>query len=153
MTEKVSCVLALMGAVSSAQASTMEARWEQIVSAAPASCRVAADAAAVRIDCGGTALLLEATDSERDPRRAALERQLAPFRGTPGVTIRPPMERACTVEGVMVDCLSVEVQVQGGGSIEMTSARPPHAGWVGTCLRRGSAPAAVCEPVFLLEPH
>ena len=142
---------ALLGVTGQAHA---QDRWAPLVEAAPSACRVDAAAAQLRIDCGGTALLVEVSAEEGEAALlAALERQLAPFRQAPDTTITAPQAQRCGVDGVVVDCLAAQVHI-GGAVLQLLSGRRADEDAVGTCLYRGEgALPEVCAVLFAVEPH
>ncbi|MFT4978176.1 MAG: hypothetical protein ACI8S6_004084 [Myxococcota bacterium] len=120
--------------------------------AIPAECRIASADTLLRIDCGGTALLLEAAADGDDPRASALSAQLAPFVEA-GMSVSAPEARTCTVSGVVRDCLEARVVPVAGPPMVVLSGMDVSASWVGTCLHRESELPAICQSIFTIEPH
>lgn len=118
----------------------------------PASCRVDASSAQLRIDCGGAALLMAPVLGGADARKTAVEAQLAPF-AEAGMEIVPPASRSCVIGGVVQECLEARVRTPGGPAMVLLSGTDPSASWVGTCLHRQEELPEVCASVFSLEPH
>lgn len=110
----------------------------------PETCRAIGEDGALRIDCGGSALLLEPASGD-DPRQIALQRQLDVF-SQAGISIPPPKEVSCSLSDAPGECLEVTLSIHGSSMILRSGAT---ADWVATCLHRGTTTLpAVCTPVF-----
>lgn len=139
-----SIIGALLGGLASAQEPDELAQWQSVVAVVvPEKCRAVGEDGALRIDCGGSALLLEEAVGS-DPRKVALQRQLEPF-SMAGIPLSPPEAVACTLAGAPTECLEVTLAIHGSEMILRSGATED---WVGTCLYRGAEQPAVCEPVF-----
>jgi hypothetical protein len=145
-----SIIIALLGGRADAQDPAELARWRAVVPVAiPAECRAVAEGGALRIDCGGAALLLEDAAGS-DPRKIALQHQLEPF-ALAGLPISPTAEIDCQLLGEPARCLEVTLSIHGSRMVLRSGAREQ---WVGTCLYRGTVLPEVCQVVFqeALEP-
>lgn len=140
-----SVLAALLSNLAAAQEPPELAHWQSILAfEVPEKCRAAGDDGALRIDCGGSALLLE-TLSGDDPRKVALQRQLTTFSAA-GIPIAAPQESACSLRGEPSQCLEVTLSIHGASMILRSGAT---ADWVATCLYRGTTTLpVVCETVF-----
>ena len=71
-----SVLAALLGSLAAAQEPPELAHWQQILAVeVPEKCRAIGESGSLRIDCGGSALLLEPADGD-DPRKLALQHSL-----------------------------------------------------------------------------
>ena len=110
----------------------------------PETCRAIGEDGALRIDCGGSALLLEPASGE-DPRQVALQRQLDVF-SQAGISIPAPKAVSCSLSDAPSECLEVTLSIHGSSMILRSGAT---ADWVATCLHRGTITLpAVCTSVF-----
>ena len=143
-----SIIGALLSSLASAQEPAELSQWQSVVAVTvPEGCRAVGEGGALRVDCGGAALLLEeATGS--DPRKVALQRQLEPF-SMAGIPVSPPEAVACTLTGTPAECLEVTLSLHGS---EMVLRSGATAAWVGTCLYRGAEQPAVCDSIFSTTP-
>ena len=140
-----SVLAALLGSLAAAQEPPELAHWQQVLAVeVPEKCRAIGESGSLRIDCGGSALLLEPADGD-DPRKLALQRQLASFSAA-GVPISAPQELDCTLRGEPSRCLEVTLSIHGASMVLRSGAAED---WVATCLHRGATTApAVCGSVF-----
>ena len=140
-----SVLAALLSNLAAAQEPPELAHWQRMLAVeVPEKCRAIGDDGALRIDCGGSALLLEKASGD-DPRKVALQRQLATFSAA-GIPISAPQEIDCSLHGEPSQCLQVNLSIHGASMILRSGAS---ADWVATCLYRGTdTPPAVCGSVF-----
>ena len=140
-----SVLAALLSNLAAAQEPPELAHWQSMLAVeVPEKCRAIGEDGALRIDCGGSALLLEKASAD-DPRKVALQRQLATFSAA-GIPISAPQEITCSLRGEPSQCLEVTLSIHGASMILRSGAA---ADWVATCLYRGTTtPPAVCGSVF-----